>query len=396
MASLQESTMTDVPHRADSLSEPQGSERPFEGSSRVSGSFTQILASERNFLILVMLGMFAAGASTGSPGVAMWVGFLFASYAAVANDSIQTIGTFIASNRNKPWWAMWLFIGGIFLATVWYSWMTHGGDVSYERLQAKGFEEAPQEFAFLQVAAPLFLIILTRMRMPVSTTFLLLSSFATQSSGITSMLSKSLTGYFLAFGLAVALWYPLGRYMARTFTGEAHPAWRVFQWATSGLLWSVWIQQDAANIAVYLPRSMNAMEFAAFAGTIFVGLGILFKMGGERIQRVVDEKSNVVDVRAATVIDLLYAVILFVFKLWSKVPMSTTWVFLGLLAGRELSLAARGASEDGRTFREAGRLVFRDASFAVIGLLVSLLIACTTNSAVREGMIEDVCALLGI
>ena len=43
-----------------------------------------------------------------------------------------------------------------------------------------------------------------------------------------------------------------------------------------------------------------------------IGLGILFRSGGERIQRVVDEKSNVVDVRAATVIDLLYAVILFV------------------------------------------------------------------------------------
>lgn len=387
--------MADERVREEGLSEARGSERPFEGSSRVSGAFTQMLLTERRFLIMVMIGMFAAGATYGDPKLGMWVGFLFASYAAVANDSIQTIGTFIASNRQKPWWALWVFIGGIFLATVWYSWSTHGGDVSYERLASKGFEQAPQSFEFLQVAAPLFLIILTRMRMPVSTTFLLLSSFATQSKGITSMLEKSLIGYFLAFGLAVALWFPLGRLMARSFKGEAHPAWRVGQWITSGLLWSVWIQQDAANIAVYLPRSMSGVEFAAFAGTIFIGLGLLFKMGGERIQRVVDEKSNVVDVRAATVIDLLYAVILFVFKLWSKVPMSTTWVFLGLLAGRELSLAARGASEGGRTVREAGRLVLRDASFALIGLLVSLVIACTTNEVVREGIFADLKALFG-
>ena len=36
---------------------------------------------------------------TPYPQIAMWVGFLFAAYAAVANDSIQTLGTFIASNQ---------------------------------------------------------------------------------------------------------------------------------------------------------------------------------------------------------------------------------------------------------------------------------------------------------
>ena len=40
--------------------------------------------------------------------------FLFAAYAAIANDSIQTIGTFIASNQDKKWWVLWIFIGGIF------------------------------------------------------------------------------------------------------------------------------------------------------------------------------------------------------------------------------------------------------------------------------------------
>jgi hypothetical protein len=30
----------------------------------------------------------------------MWLGFMFAGYAAVANDSIQTLGTFIVSNSR--------------------------------------------------------------------------------------------------------------------------------------------------------------------------------------------------------------------------------------------------------------------------------------------------------
>ena len=93
------------------------------------------------------------------PGIARWIGFLVAGYATVANDSIQTIGTFIASNRQKPvvivviyWWH--------FVATMTYSWVTYG-DVSYGRLASKGFSETPMSFSFLQVAAPIFLLILT-------------------------------------------------------------------------------------------------------------------------------------------------------------------------------------------------------------------------------------------
>ena len=93
--------------------------------------------------------------------LSMWIGFLFAAYAAVANDSIQTLGTFIASNQDKKWWVLWIFIGGIFLFTVGYSWVNYAGDVSHGRLMAKGFDVAPTEFHFLQIAAPVFLLILT-------------------------------------------------------------------------------------------------------------------------------------------------------------------------------------------------------------------------------------------
>ena len=103
----------------------------------------------------------------------------------------------------------------------------------------------------------------------------------------------------------------------------------------SGTLWSVWLQQDAANVAVYLPRSPERLASSPRSrGVIFAGLGLpLFWQGGERIQKVVEEKSNVVDVRAATVIDsALRSPLLYVFKVQSDIPMSTT---LGLrrLAG---------------------------------------------------------------
>jgi hypothetical protein len=255
--------------------------------------------------------------------------------------------------------------------------------VSYERLISKGFEETPTEFQYLQVVAPVFLLILTRLRMPVSTTFLLLNCFVTKGKTLVAMVIKSMQGYALAFGLSVLLWGALGPYMKRKF--EESPQRQVHrfqQWATTAFLWSVWLQQDLANIAVFLPRSLSGLELFGFLSFITFGLAVLLIQGGEKIQRVVDEKSNVDDTRPATVINALYAIILLVFKLQSRIPMSTTWVFIGLLTGRELSLTARGAGTNGRTFKQGLMLGARDLAFVVIGFLISLVLAININPVI--------------
>jgi hypothetical protein len=351
-------------------------------SFRASG-LSDIIRKERTFLIFIGLSFFIVGVVFQNPMLAMWVGFMFAGYSAIANDSIQTIGTFLASNSKRPWWVLWLFIGGIFLATVTYSWVTFDGDVSYQRLTSKGFSEAPTSFSFLQVAAPLFLLIITRLRMPVSTTFMLLSCFSTDLDGIQDMLAKSMGGYFVAFATAIIVWSLLSRMMRQWFVGEAKWYWTVFQWISSGTLWSVWLMQDAANIAVYLPRSLHPAEFAGFASFIFLGLGILFYLKGDRIQQIVTEKSFITDTRPATIIDLVYAFILYYFKTVSVVPMSTTWVFIGLLAGRELAMSLTDQDGHGKPFRKTFLLILRDITYAGIGLLVSITLAMSINPLIR-------------
>ena len=347
---------------------------------------TQLVRDERQFLALLAVALVAAAVTYPYPEVARWVGFAFAAYAAVANDSIQTVGVFIASNKRRPWWLLWLFIGGVFLATVLYGWVAYGGDVSYGRLASKGFAVAPASFSFLQVAAPVLLLVVTRLRMPVSTTFLLLSCFATTPGGIWDVLEKSLWGYVVAFATALVAWAAVGRLMRRVEERPVHPAWYPAQWASTGVLWSAWIMQDAANLAVYLPRQLSAVEVAAFAGTVVAGLGVLFYLRGDRIQRVVDEKSGVEDVRSATVIDLVYAVVLFGFKEASTIPMSTTWVFIGLLAGRELMLAVRGASD--RPLSVGLRLAGRDVAYATAGLAISIVLAFAANPAFRAAVLD--------
>ncbi len=345
-------------------------------------------AKERTFLIIVLAGLLLAEIMVGFGQAAMWLGFAFAAYAAVANDSIQSLGTFIESNRKRRWWVLWLFIGSIFLLTVTFSWVYYDGDVTYQRLtNSDGTSNYPHppNFSYFQLIAPLVLLILTRLRMPVSTTFLLLSVFSADTSGITAMVGKSVSGYGMAFLLSFVIWYAGYKLISTYFRQrKTHQAWTIVQWVVSGTLWAVWVMQDGANIAVFLPRQQTGIQFFIFASTIFLGLGLLFYLRGDKIQRVVSEKVRISDVRAATLIDFTY-VLLLIYKLFiSTVPLSTTWVFLGVIGGREIAVSLSRTKAGKKHKVKAGRMIFRDFSYAMIGLFISVALASGANPAIRQ------------
>ncbi|WP_291783242.1 hypothetical protein [Cecembia sp.] len=359
--------------------------------SKVAYTLFDFTKKEKTFLLVICILISIAGMITPYTYAAMWFGFILAAYSAIANDSIQTIGTFIASNHQRKWYWLWLFMGLIFVGTVTFSWFTYNGDVSYQRLQVPGLDKAPEEFVFLQLAAPIVLLVMTRLRMPVSTTFLLLNVFTYKAGTILDVMKKSFLGYLLAFFIAIIVWFLVERFVKNFLKGQAKPYWYVLQWVTSGTLWAVWIMQDAANIAVFLPRQLSTWEFIGYTGFIFLGLGFLFYLKGDRIQGIVNEKTKVTDVRAATLVDFVYAIILFYFKMLSNVPMSTTWVFIGLLGGRELAIALAKSKKlskrKARIFR-AYSLARKDVIKATIGLLVSLILALIINEGVRNEILD--------
>lgn len=384
------STANDIPETG-SPKKPKFDNRL--GQSRLSYLMYQlfdITKKKRDFLIITSCLLIISAIITPYPVLARWFGFMLASYSAIANDSIQTIGTFIASNVQKKWWYLWLFIGLIFIATVAYSWVVYDGDVSYQRLTEKGFSEAPQSFRFLQLFAPIILLFLTHWRIPVSTSFLLLNVFATESGAVYSVLQKSFYGYFIAFLVAVTFWYPFSRLAGNYFNTKPWKGWIVLQWIASGLLWSVWLMQDASNIAVFLPRRLNVIEFLLFVGFIFFGLGLLFYLRGDKMQKLVNEKSGITDVRAAMLVNLVYMLILFYFKNMNNVPMSTTWVFIGLLGGREIaiSLARKDLFKRKKSFTQSIKFIKRDLNHAFIGLFISVTLAFLVNGVMREMIIN--------
>jgi hypothetical protein len=347
---------------------------------------------ERTFLIIIGFAFILAAFATLNGQVAMWFGFAFAAYAAVANDSIQSLGTFIESNKDKKWYVLWLFTGLILLGTLTFSFIYFKGDVTYQRLlDDQGNTAYPhlENFSYFQIIAPVVLLILTRLRMPVSTTFLMLSVFSADTSGITSVVWKSVSGYLLAFVISFLIWY-FGYNTIRKYFKKRkfHTGWMFAQWGVSGSLWSVWLMQDGANIAVFLPRQLEVWQFIIFAGTIFVGLGLLFYLRGDRIQRVVSEKVRISDVRAATLIDFTY-VLLLIYKLFvSTVPMSTTWVFLGTIGGREIAVSLSRNKKGFKHKRKALRIIGRDFLYASIGLIISVLLASGANPTIRNSVIN--------
>ena len=301
--------------------------------------------------------------------VTLWmaVGFLFAAYSVIANDSVQTLGTWIASNNQKfNLTTMWLCASSVLLWALWYGWYMYGGDISYGRLNKIPF----QEIQWYHALAPGLLLLLTRIGVPVSTSFLVLSAFAS-TFVLEKMLMKSMMGYAVAAVAAYAIWIGVTKVLdeSKPVKEEHKKWWRVGQWATTGFLWWTWLSHDMANIAVFLPREIP-VDLMVCISVVFVGgLWWMFREGGGKIQNIVLEKHNTRYVRSATIIDGVYWVILFFFKELNDIPMSTTWVFVGLLCGRELAMATMTGKEK---FKVVFPLIGKDFFKMMIGLGASV------------------------
>jgi hypothetical protein len=244
-------------------------------------------------------------------------------------------------------------------------------EVSYNRLEKFDY---PTDIQWWFLLPPIILLIITRFGIPVSTTFLILSFFTPKNMG--DMLIKSLSGYVVAFLTAIVLYLAIAKILEAKFNRVELPhnsretrIWTVVQWLSTAWLWAMWLVQDFANIYVYLDRDL---DFGTLMFSLVVILGMLayiFYSRGGAIQAIVTAKTNTADIRSAAIINFVYGAILLFFKEWSNLPMSTTWVFLGLLAGREYALRAR-------IFRRVDwplhKMVLSDLGKATIGIVVSI------------------------
>jgi len=297
------------------------------------------------------------------------VGFALAGWSVIANDSIQTLGTFIASKQK---WFKWYTLASAaslaMIVTVSWGWIINNGDISYGRLTRIPY----QEIQWYHAVAPGILLLLTRIGIPVSTTFLVLSAFAS-TVVLEKMLIKSVLGYTIAAVFAYICWIAISKYINEKFDEITVQwkisAWRNAVWITSAFLWATWLMHDVANIAVYLPRQLDFSLLAIVLIYFSILLFYIFYIHGGPIQKIVLDKTGTRYARSATIINIIYAVVLYYFKELNDLPMSTTFVFVGLLTGRELAISTMNKDYK---LKYVFPLIGKDFLKMIFGLSVSI------------------------
>ena len=297
------------------------------------------------------------------------IGFGLAGWSVIANDSIQTLGTFIAS---KSKWFKWYTLAGsasfAMVVTLSYGWWVYDGDIAFGRLTRIPY----QEIQWYHAVAPGILLLLTRIGIPVSTTFLVLSAFAS-TVVLEKMLLKSVVGYGFAAVTAYVCWIAISKFINEKFdeitTQWKISFWRNAVWVSSAYLWAAWLSHDVANIAVYLPRQLDITLLLIVVTYFTILLFYIFYIQGGAIQKVVLDKTGTRYARSATIINTIYAIILYYFKELNDLPMSTTWVFVGLLCGRELAISTMNKEYK---FKYVFPLIGKDFIKMIFGLSISV------------------------
>ena len=310
------------------------------------------------------------------------VGFALAGWSVIANDSVQTLGTFIASKQKWfKWYTLAASASVAMIITISFGWWTHDGDISYGRLTRIPY----QEIQWYHAVAPGILLLLTRVGIPVSTTFLVLSAFAS-TIVLEKMLLKSVVGYGLAAVVAYVCWIVISKFINEKFdeiTTEWKIAfWRNAVWVSSAYLWAAWLMHDVANIAVYLPRKLDVSLLLIVLVYFSILLFYIFYIHGGPIQKVVLDKTGTRYARSATIINTIYAIVLYYFKELNDLPMSTTWVFVGLLCGRELAISTMNKEYK---FKYVFPLIGKDFIKMIFGLSVSVAIVLAIHYIIIPG-----------
>lgn len=313
----------------------------------------------------------------------MIMGFLLSLYACVSNDAIQTLGTFLNTTKNRPVWQIWLYVGLVMVLTFSIGWYINDGDMAFHRL-----DRIPhaQTFYWWHVLPPLVLLYLTKKGIPVATAFLIVSVFSS-STVVGLMVAKSFIGYVTALLCSLILYFFIARRVEKIFlymkNKPISTPWIIAKWLSTAFLWSAWLLQDGAVLFIYLPRKLTLFQMILSLLVFLILLYLLcYKRGGE-IQNIVKLKTNTQDPRSATIIDCVYALILIYFQTVNNIPMSTTWVFLGVLAGREIALYNRLRFI---TEKKVYKHLIKDLTKAIIGLVVSIIVVFVLNS--HEKIIE--------
>jgi hypothetical protein len=201
------------------------------------------------------------------------------------------------------------------------------------------------------------------------------------------MLAKTFIGYSVGFFISYFLWeYLIKVFKKGLFVCEKKKTfWRFIQWMSSGLLWVAWLTNNTSNVAVFVPR-----EFTLWGLILFLIIGVtmiafVFYNRGGPIQEIVTNKNGMNNLKSTSITNVCFALIILGIARVTPIPMATTWIFIGILAGQEMALQSI-ESQKILTLKEkyhrSHDTINKDLILAGSGIIVSLIFALIKNLSV--------------
>jgi hypothetical protein len=325
------------------------------------------------FLLLALGGiLFARG------NLINWVATIIVAFAIIGNDSPQLIGTYLASKENEKWYKTFFFVGSIFFIALCWAWYFQGGELHFKILNNIPYREINSFY----LAAPAVLLLLTHFGIPTSSTFLILSIFM-KGGDVFAMLTKTVTSYFFSCVFSGYAHYialrKYGKYLLSPFEKQKERMWNALQTLSTVALVANWLFFSMSNVVAFLPRKFSGYDFVFFLIMLLSILGLILSNKNNRMQRIVSSKKNAGNVRINTIINVVFALILFFFKTVNNISIATTFVFLGVLAGKDIALLLNERDAEKKNYRRTLSNILKDINKCILGVGISLIFFSVIN-----------------
>lgn len=336
---------------------------------KIIEKFSDLSKKKANLIYVFTIAAICACFS-GKTSYFNWFVMTMIMYNVIANNFVQTIGTFVSSSKNISKINIFLYLTVVFIVNVLFAWKSYDGRIHRGFLEGIEYKDA---ISYSVLLVPIILNLLTSFRIPISTTFLTIPLFS-KSNNLTNIISKAFSGYFVSFLISFVIWNLIyEKFKKHLKSNNNDKFWKVVQYISIGVLWYSWLSTCMSSFLVFLPRKFNIRHLILF---LFIGillLIVIMKDGIGNMEEIVEEKSDVKNLRSSVIFNITYSILLLVFKFNDRINVTTTWLFLGLLDGRELSITnSKATAMSGNSYKACLKKIFKDLYLGIIGILVSL------------------------
>lgn len=317
------------------------------------------------FLLLTILILFVAQGDYFA-----WILTILTTYHIMANNAVQIIGMFVASNDKKDKLKIWLLLSFIFVLTVLISWLFFDKQLHFSLLNSIQYNE---NLSILLIFLPIILYFFTKKNIPISATFLIIPIFSNNNT-LQSMVVKTLISYFLSFTISFIFWYFLYIKYKNFIDIEKNNnknRWIIIEYLSTAMLLGIWLVTSTCTFTIFLPRVFTIKYLILFIIVGIFSILVILYNDNTTIKKIIGNKSDI-NYKSGAIFNILFAMIMLSVQYISKIPITSTWVFLGVLAGRELAIAGSKKNNNSLNIIQSLKNDLSDLYSAILGIIFSL------------------------